>query len=136
MEEELRITSMELKTIGYIRTPFLKPENAPSQGRRSRARGRVELLDPYSPGLQGLVPGQYVYLLYYCHRADRDVLFSDKRGRGVFATRSPHRPNPIAMDLVRIIAVTGNCLEVEGVDAVDGSPLLDIKPFVRDIDCV
>jgi len=136
MEEELRITSMELKPIGYIRTPFMRPEDAPSQGRRSGARGRVELLEPYSRGLQGLAPGQHIYLFYFCHRAERDVLFSDKRGKGVFATRSPHRPNPIAMDLVKIVAVSDNCLEVEGVDAVDGSPLIDIKPFVRDIDCV
>ncbi|MCD6087902.1 MAG: tRNA (N6-threonylcarbamoyladenosine(37)-N6)-methyltransferase TrmO [Candidatus Hydrothermae bacterium] len=126
---------MELRTIGFIRSPFGKPEDAPSQGKRSKARGKVELLDPYAEGLKGLKPGQYIYLLYFCHRAERDALFSEKRGKGVFATRSPHRPNPIAIDLVRIIAITGSCLEVEGIDAVDGSPLLDIKPFVRDIDC-
>ncbi|MDD1664191.1 MAG: tRNA (N6-threonylcarbamoyladenosine(37)-N6)-methyltransferase TrmO, partial [Methanomicrobiales archaeon] len=80
-------------------------------------------------------------ILYWCDRSRRDILTAtpphdkEKREHGVFATRSPERPNPIALCLVDLVGVEGDRLIVRGLDALDGSPLLDIKPFFRDLDC-
>lgn len=106
-----------------------------------RARPVRIVIDPaWRPALLGVAPGSDLVVLYYLHRASRDVLQVHPRGdpdrplRGVFATRSPARPNPIAVTTVRVRAVRGTVLEVVGLDALAGSPVLDLKSHAHSFD--
>ena len=101
-------------------------------------RGRVEVFDEYVEGLKGLDGFSYIVLLYHLHRVRAPLLtvvpFMDTKPRGVFATRAPRRPNPIGLSIVRLVAVEGNTLHIENVDMLDGTPLLDIKPYFPVLD--
>jgi len=113
----------------------------PIQPRGARkARGTINLLSPYRKGLKDLDGFSHVILLYHFHEARRPKLsvtpFMDSEKRGVFSTRAPCRPNPIGLSVVRLLSVRGASLEVEGIDVLDGTPLLDIKPYVPDFDVV
>lgn len=127
--------------IGTIRTPFKTLAGMPIQplGAR-RARGRVELAAEYQAGLKDLRGFSHVILLYHFHRSRGYELevtpFLDSRRRGLFATRAPKRPNAIGLSVVRLISIKGHTLIVEGVDMLDGTPLLDIKPHVPAFDHV
>ncbi len=121
--------------IGVIRSPFRSPKGTPIQPVFSEnARGRIELLPEYKDGLKDLEGFSHITIVYHTHLARGRPLvvrpFMDSEERGVFATRSPSRPNPIGISVVRLISVKGSVLEVEGIDALDNTPLLDIKPFV------
>ncbi len=124
--------------IGIIHSPYTQKEAMPIQASRSSARGRVEIYPEFLDGLDGLEGFSHIYLLYVFHRSDGYKLkikpFLDDRLHGLFATRYPYRPNPIGFSVVRIISMEGNTLEVEGLDVLDGTPLLDIKPYVPDFD--
>jgi tRNA-Thr(GGU) m(6)t(6)A37 methyltransferase TsaA len=104
----------------------------------SGVRGRVEVFPEYADGLQDLDGFSHVILLYQFHRSRgfelRVVPFMDTKVRGVFATRAPKRPNPIGLSVVRLEKIKGRVLHVEGVDALDGTPLLDVKPYVPEFD--
>lgn len=130
----------EYEAIGVIRTPFDTPEGMPIQptGEASTA-GTVEVDDAYAAGLTDLDGFSHCILLYHFHEsADAVSLqvepFLDDAERGVFATRAPRRPNPIGLSIVEIDEVTDTEVHVTGVDVVDGTPLLDIKPFVPAFD--
>lgn len=101
-------------------------------------KGTVEIDPQYAAGLQDLEGFSHVVLLFHCHRsADYDLTPfppGERQRRGVFATRAPRRPNPIGLSVVRLDRVAGCVLEVRGVDIVDGTPLLDIKPYLPSID--
>jgi tRNA-Thr(GGU) m(6)t(6)A37 methyltransferase TsaA len=130
---------MEFKPIGVIHTPFEDTEGMPIQPSGAKGvRGTVEVGREYAEGLKDLDGFSHVTLIYHLHRARPHRLivtpFMDKEPRGVFATRAPSRPNPIGISTVRLIAVRGNVLEIEGVDMLDGTPLLDIKPYVPEFD--
>lgn len=132
-------TSMQLKPIGVIRTPFGEPAGAPIQPSKARgARGTVQLMEEYREGLRDLDGFERVWLIYWFHRAGEQRLlvtpFLDTRERGLFATRAPSRPNPIGISAVRLVRVQGCTLEVADVDILDGTPLLDIKPYVAEFD--
>ncbi len=122
-----------LKPIGTIRSPITDPGEAPRQGSESAVRGRLVIDEIYKDALLGMEKGRKIVILYWMHLAERDVLQVHPRHdvtrpmRGVFSTRSPQRPNPISIDTVTVTGVTGMVIEVEGLDAVDGTPLLDIK---------
>jgi L-fuculose-phosphate aldolase len=124
---------MVLKPIGVIRSPFTDPHKAPRQGSKSVVRGKLVVEEQYRDALLGLEKGWKIVILYWMHLAERDVLQVHPRNdptrpmRGVFSTRSPKRPNPISIDTVEITGIEGTVIEVEGLDAVDGTPLLDIK---------
>jgi tRNA-Thr(GGU) m(6)t(6)A37 methyltransferase TsaA len=124
--------------IGLIRSPFTEAAQVPIQAARSQARGRVEVEPAYAEGLQDVEGFSHLHLLYVFHRSPprglRVTPFLDVQPRGVFATRHPCRPNPLGLSVVRLLARQGNVLEVEGVDVLDGTPLLDIKPYVPDFD--
>lgn len=119
--------------IGVIRSPILEPQEAPKQGNESAVRGELILDERYREGLAGIEEGARIVILYWMHLAGRDILQVHPRGdrsrpmRGVFSTRSPDRPNPIALETVEVVLVRGTVIEVVGLDAVDGTPLLDIK---------
>jgi tRNA-Thr(GGU) m(6)t(6)A37 methyltransferase TsaA len=124
--------------IGRIRTPFKRREDCPRNIAASDATGRVELDPRYAAGLEDLGLYSHVWLLYWMHEARRDLVRQVPgylgRPRGTFALRSPVRPNPIALACVEIVAVEGATLTVLGVDCVDGTPLVDIKPYFTSTD--
>jgi tRNA (adenine37-N6)-methyltransferase len=127
-----------MQPLGIIHSPFTEPKTTPIQPVRSGARGRVEVYPEYAEGLEGLEGFSHIILLYVFHRSQgyslRVTPFLDDRQHGLFATRHPNRPNPIGLSIVRLLKREGNWLEIEGVDVLDGTPLLDIKPYVPDFD--
>jgi tRNA-Thr(GGU) m(6)t(6)A37 methyltransferase TsaA len=131
--------TITLHAIGVIHTPFTRPEDTPIQGCLAReSRGTVELDPAYAAGLQDIAGFSHLVLLYCFHRAaGYDLLakpFLDKDKKGIFATRYFRRPNPLGLTVVRLLGVKENVLEVAEVDMLDGTPLLDIKPYVPRFD--
>jgi tRNA-Thr(GGU) m(6)t(6)A37 methyltransferase TsaA len=124
--------------IGVIHSPFTDPHQTPIQPTRSSAIGQVEVYEMFTPGLQDIDGLSHLILLYVFHRSSGYSLhvtpFLDDQQRGLFSTRYPSRPNPIGLSIVRLLARRENILEIEGVDVLDGTPLLDIKPYVPDFD--
>jgi L-fuculose-phosphate aldolase len=122
-----------LEPIGVIRSPIADPADAPRQGSESAVRGKLVVDEKYKDAFLGLERGRKIEILYWMHLADRDVFQVHPRHdvtrpmRGVFTTRSPERPNPISIGTVEVVGIEGTIIEVEGLDAVDGTPLLDIK---------
>lgn len=131
---------MELKPIGVIHSSYKKRGDAPRQGRFSEETVRLEIHSEYAAGLKDIEKATHLIVLYWCDRARRDTLQTKTPWgpeiRGVFACRSPSRPNPIAFCVAEFLGREGNSLLVRGLDALDGSPLLDIKPYSADVDCV
>jgi tRNA (adenine37-N6)-methyltransferase len=127
-----------MKPLGVIHTPFTDPKETPIQSARSQARGQVEVYPEFAAGLDGVEGFTYLILLYAWHRSEGYNLhvrpFLDDKEHGLFATRYPYRPNPIGISVVRLIGREGSRLEFEGADMLDGTPLLDIKPYVPDFD--
>jgi tRNA-Thr(GGU) m(6)t(6)A37 methyltransferase TsaA len=126
--------------IGRIRTPWQSREQCPKNPRASDAICTVELDPRWMPALKGLETVSHVLLLYWMDRTRRDLVLQVPRHygeqRGTFALRSPARPNPIAVSVARLIRVEGNALYVVGVDCLDDTPLLDIKPYFASTDSV
>ena len=124
--------------IGRIRTPFKTRADCPKNTAQSDAVGTVELNARYAAGLQDLGLYSHIILLYWMDRARRDLIQQVPahltRPRGTFALRSPVRPNPIALAAVELLEVSGTKLTVRNVDCIDGTPLLDIKPYFASID--
>ena len=131
-------TEFVMRPIGVIRTPFTETQGMPIQPTFSQAAGRVEVFTEYAEGLQDLETFSHVILIYALHRSNGYALrvkpFLDDVAHGLFATRYPGRPNPIGLSIVRLLSRRENLLEVEGIDVLDGTPLLDIKPYVPDFD--
>ena len=131
--------TISYRPIGTIRSPFEGVEKVPIQpAAASGIRGTVEVSAEFVDGLQDLSGFSHIILLYHFHRVTEARLtvvpFLDDRARGVFATRAPSRPNPIGLSIVRLLGIEGNVLQIENVDMVDGTPLLDIKPYVPEFD--
>jgi tRNA-Thr(GGU) m(6)t(6)A37 methyltransferase TsaA len=126
--------------IGRIRTPFKTREDCPKNTAQSGALGRVELDPRYAGGLKDLQLYSHAILLYWMDQARRDLIEQVPahlgHPRGTFALRSPVRPNPIALGVVEIINVERGVLSVRNVDCIDGTPLLDIKPYFASTDSV
>lgn len=119
--------------IGRIRTPWQERSACPRKGDSvSGPVCRIEIFDPWTASLQGLGRHEHLDILYWMNEARRDLLLQRprhaERSLGTFALRSPMRPNPIALSRVRLVAAGENWLEVRGLDCIDGTPLLDIKP--------
>jgi tRNA (adenine37-N6)-methyltransferase len=127
-----------MKPIGVIHSPFTDKAMTPIQPSRSQASGRVEVYPEYAEGLQGLEGFSHLILIYVFHQSSGFTLkvqpFLDNQLHGLFATRHPCRPNPLGLSIVRLLARRENILEIDGVDMLDGTPLLDIKPYVTDFD--
>lgn len=127
------------KPIGMIHTPFKKPEGVPIQPLGgSDIEGFVELETAYKEGLSDLDGFSHIYLIYHFHLSKgyslKVVPFMDDRERGLFATRAPKRPNPIGISLVKVKSIETSRLYFLGADMVDGTPLLDIKPYVPEFE--
>ena len=126
--------------IGRVRTPWQSREQCPKNARESDAVCRVELDARWRIGLQGLETVSHIVLLYWMDRARRDLVLQAPRHysepRGTFALRSPARPNPIAVSVARLLRIEGNILFVAGVDCLDNTPLIDVKPYFPSTDSV
>lgn len=132
-------TSLTLRPLGVVRSPFQEPEGGPIQPSGARGVAGEALIFPeYAEGLRDLEGFSHLVLLYHFHRCSKVQLtvvpFLDQQARGVFATRAPVRPNHLGLSVVRLKAVQGNTLLLEDVDILDGTPLLDIKPYVPEFD--
>jgi tRNA-Thr(GGU) m(6)t(6)A37 methyltransferase TsaA len=124
--------------IGIIHSPCTDKSQTPIQASRSQVKGTVEIYPQYVEGLQDLEGLSHIILLYAFHESSGYSLivkpFLDDQLHGLFATRYPYRPNPIGLSVVRLLERRDNVLDIEGVDMLDGTPLLDIKPYVPEFD--
>jgi tRNA (adenine37-N6)-methyltransferase len=127
-----------LRPIGVIHSPFTEKENTPIQSVRSEAIGWVEVYPEFADGLKDIEELSHIHLLYLFHQSSGYKLhvkpFLDDREHGIFATRYPYRPNQIGLSTVRLLSRQENRLTIVGVDVLDLTPLLDIKPYVPDFD--
>ena len=134
------MSSLTYKSIGVVHSPFKEPKNVPIQAAASKSTsGTLEIYPEYAEGLHDIEDFSHLILLYHFHLIEGCSFlvkpFLDDNLRGVFATRSPARPNKIGLSVVRLIGIKNNVLQIQDVDIIDGTPLLDIKPFVPDFDC-
>ncbi len=124
--------------IGVIHSPFTEKGQTPIQASRSQAIGLVEVQPEFADGLMDIEGFSHIYLFYAFHRSNgydlRVKPFLDEQEHGLFTTRYPRRPNPLGISIVRLVSRRENALTVEGIDVLDGTPLLDIKPYVPDFD--
>jgi tRNA-Thr(GGU) m(6)t(6)A37 methyltransferase TsaA len=130
---------ISLQPIGIIHSPFVHLEDMPIQpASEISAAGTVEFFEEYGEGLKDLSGFSHVILLYYFHKVSRVDLtvvpFLDTGNKGVFATRAPTRPNPIGLSVVELDGVEGTTLSIRKLDVLDGTPLLDVKPYIPEFD--
>jgi tRNA-Thr(GGU) m(6)t(6)A37 methyltransferase TsaA len=126
----------DVRAIGHVRSSLKDPAQAPKQGDEGAPDARIDILPEFAAGLEGLSPGVDVLLLTWLHHANRAVLKVHPRDdatralAGVFGTRSADRPNPIGLHRVRVLAIDGHTLTVRGLEAIDGTPVIDLKPVL------
>jgi tRNA-Thr(GGU) m(6)t(6)A37 methyltransferase TsaA len=127
------------RPIGVVHSPFKAPQDVPIQSAAAKeVNGYVEVAEEYVEGLRDVEGFSHLILVYHCHLAQEYSLlvkpFMDDELHGVFSTRAPSRPNPVGVSVVRLTKKENNILHIQDVDIIDGTPLLDIKPFVPDFD--
>jgi tRNA-Thr(GGU) m(6)t(6)A37 methyltransferase TsaA len=132
-------SQLRLAPIGVIHSPFREQQGTPIQPYSAMGtQGTVKIYASYAPGLADLGGFERIWLIYWFDRARtaklRVVPYRDTKEHGVFATRAPSRINPIGMSAVRLVGIEGTTLQVAEIDILDGTPLLDIKPYVPDYD--
>lgn len=132
--------SIQMEPIGVIHTPYRDHGEIPIQGRfKSDAEGWLELEEEYEPGLKDLDGFSHAIVLYVFHGSNKVTItgtpFLENEPHGIFAIRSPHRPNHIGLSIIRIKSIQNNILRFSNVDMLTGTPLLDIKPYVTHFDC-
>ena len=125
--------------IGIIHTPLFTTSDTPIQSSRSDIMGTVEVFPQYLDGLDGIEGFSHIYLIYEFHRCELEGAlkvqpFLDDQLHGIFSTRHPNRPNPIGLSVVQLTEIQGNLLNFKGADMLDGTPLLDIKPYIPEFD--
>lgn len=128
-----------LENIGVIRTPFKQKSDAPRQGTFDpKSEGRIELFEDYKKGLKDLEKFSHAILIFYFHKIEEMRLTGtppmDNEERGIFAIRGPQRPNHLGLTIVKIKEIKGTRIFIQGVDMLDKTPLLDIKPYIKDLD--
>lgn len=129
---------VRLRPVGVVRSTFKEPSDLPPPAFApprffERSTGEIEIFPEFEPGLEGLEGFSHVIVLFHFHRAGAAKLKvvppGESKPRGVFATRSPHRPNPLGLSVLRLLGRHGRVLRVSGLDLIDGTPVLDIKPY-------
>jgi tRNA-Thr(GGU) m(6)t(6)A37 methyltransferase TsaA len=115
-----------LRPIGIVRSPYATPLDAPRQGEFAKVEVIVDVLPEFEAGLEGIEAGAEILILWWAHLADRTLL-ARPGSDGVFSMRTPHRPNPVCLSEVRVVGRHGCQLHVTGLEATDGTPVLDIK---------
>ena len=133
------MNTIQYRPIGIIHTPYKTPEGTPIQPSASKGvEADVEVFEKYAKGLTDLEGFSHLYLIYHFHLSRKYSLkvkpFLDDESRGLFATRAPSRPNAIGLSIVELIGTEKNTLQVKNIDVLDGTPLLDIKPYVPGFD--
>jgi len=131
--------TIEFRPIGTIHSPFKSPTGSPIQPSAAKGtEGRIEISTEFAKGLQDLAGFSHIFIIYHFHLSKKFSLtvkpFLDDKEHGVFATRAPSRPNPIGISVVRLTRIESSILYIQNVDVVDGTPLLDIKPYVPAFD--
>jgi tRNA-Thr(GGU) m(6)t(6)A37 methyltransferase TsaA len=129
---------LSMQPIGYVRSPYSDTRAVPKGlGAKHDAEGVLEILAEFEPGLQDIEGFSHLFVIWAFDRAEGSSLMatppSDDRPHGVFATRSPQRPNPIGLTVVELLRREGPALHVRGIDMLEGSPILDIKPYLSSI---
>jgi tRNA-Thr(GGU) m(6)t(6)A37 methyltransferase TsaA len=129
---------INLKSVGVVRSPYQDSASVPKGlGAQHDAEGTLEIHDDLAAGLADIEGFSHLYVIWFFHRVDRVELTahppSDDRPHGVFATRSPQRPNPIGLTIVELLRRDGTKLHVRGIDMLDGTPILDIKPYLSSV---
>jgi len=135
----MNLNQINYTPIGIIHSPFTELESMPIQPSGAQGiKGHILINEDFIEGLDDLDGFSHIYLLYHLHLSNsynlKVVPFLDDQLRGIFSTRAPKRPNPIGLSVVKLNKIVMNRLDIENVDMVDGTPLLDIKPYVQDID--
>ena len=130
--------NLTMRPIGHVRSPYQKTSDIPKGlGAEHHAEGSLELLPEFAPGLQDIEGFSHLIVVWAFDRSEGFELTvtppSDDRPHGVFATRSPRRPNPIALTVVELVGRDGASLQVRGIDMLDGTPILDIKPYLSSV---
>ncbi len=130
--------SWEMRPVGFVRSPFAEPGKVPrGLGAKHEEEGTLEILPEFEAGLKDIDGFSHLFVLWVFDRSDGFALEGtppcDDRSHGVFASRSPYRPNPIGLTVVRLLGRDRNRLRVRGVDMVDGTPILDIKPYLSTV---
>jgi tRNA-Thr(GGU) m(6)t(6)A37 methyltransferase TsaA len=126
----------QLRPVGRVESPLTDPASAPKQGDEGAPEATIVIEPQFAPALDGIEVGDELLVLTWLDRADREVLSVHPRGdstrprQGVFATRSPHRPNPIGLHRVRVLGIEADRLRVADLEALDGTPVLDLKPVM------
>ena len=129
-------TEYSLYPLGFLHSPLKHRGEAPNQGREGAPDAWLEVNSTVAEGLEGIAVGNEIILITWFHKADRDILKLHPRGdenmplTGVFATRSPDRPNPLGLHRVTVLEITGKRLKVGPIEAIDGTPIVDIKPVL------
>jgi tRNA-Thr(GGU) m(6)t(6)A37 methyltransferase TsaA len=130
---------IEIHAIGYVRSPYKVKDDAPRQGRLSDTVSEIVIAEKYRPALWQIEGKRHLWVLCWFDQADRTVLRAIPPGtsaeKGVFAIRSPDRPNPVSLCMVDLLSVNDGVLKVRGLDAIDGTPVIDIKVYSADLDC-
>lgn len=134
------MNELTYKPIGVVHSQFKEPKNVPIQSVASKGiTGTIEIYPEYIEGLTDLEGFSHIILLYHFHRIKDSSLmvkpFLDDKLHGVFATRSPARPNKIGISIVQLKGIENNILQIQDIDILDGTPLIDIKPYVPKFDC-
>jgi formylmethanofuran dehydrogenase subunit E len=130
--------NLDLKPIGIIHSPYKDRGEAPYQGYKSEETSTIEVFKEFEQGLQDVDGFSHIVVIYWLHKSHGFHLLVktpwDDTPHGLFSTRSPHRPCPIGLTVVELMSKKKNVLKVKGLDAIDGTPLLDIKPYIHDLD--
>jgi tRNA-Thr(GGU) m(6)t(6)A37 methyltransferase TsaA len=139
VQKDESMNEIKYKPIGIIHSPFKEPKGTPIQpAGAKRIDGTVEIFPEYAEGLKDIEGFSHIILLYHFHLSKGAALiakpYMDDETHGVFAMRGPSRPNPVGISVVHLVKVEGNTLHIQDVDIVDGTPLLDIKPYVPEFD--
>jgi tRNA-Thr(GGU) m(6)t(6)A37 methyltransferase TsaA len=133
---EVNQPPIQATPIGRVESPLTDPVSAPKQGDEGAPDARLAIEPAVLDALDGIRAGDEVIVLTWLHRARRDILRVHPRGdpsrpqQGVFSTRSPHRPNPIGLHRVRVVSIDGSTIRVRNLEALDGTPILDVKPVL------
>lgn len=130
------MSTINIYPIGFIHSPLKRREDAPMQGSEGAPDAWLELNPAVAEGLDGMAVGDKIIVITWFHRSRRDILKLHPRGdetlplTGVFATRSPDRPNPLGLHLVTVLEINRNSLKIGPIEAIDGTPVVDIKPVL------
>ena len=130
---------IKLNPIGVVHSPFKEPSGVPKDSIDGmNYQGTVEIFSQYKDGLKDLDGFSHIIILFYFHKSEYYHLISkpylDDHPRGVFATRSPHRPNLIGLSVVKLLRIDENIIYVRGIDMIEGTPVLDIKPYIPEFE--